>query len=103
MKHILEFNTYSDNQSGYKVSNWENDIIEGQFEVSLEANDGESHEIYIKYQSFLKFIKQEMPNLKSYLDNEDFKDVGEMQDGLEETGINFKDILQKYINESREY
>ena len=129
MKHILEFNEYKDDKSEgrYKVSSWDrgdksDEFIGGAededgyrsqnhvsikeedeemdyFNVEIEDSNNEKHNITVQYQMFLEFIEKEMPNLKSYLDNAEFNNIDEIFDEIEELGVDFEDLLQKYVNE----
>lgn len=102
MKHILEYNKFNNN---YKVISYEDnfdDPTATEFDVMIETPDGPK-KIYINYEMFLDFIQEIDSNLKSYLINrQELNDFESIFGNLEELGFDYKDYLQKWIDDNTE-
>lgn len=124
MKHLLEFNQWNDKGgSKYTVIDWDkasrdeehipseidddgdNDLSDYDremdfFNVRIEDESGEEHTIAVNFQIFIEFMGKEMPNLQSYLSNISLDSLDEVFDDLESLGIDFKDMLQKWVDDN---
>lgn len=102
MKHILEYNKFNNN---YKVISYEDNFdnpTATEFDIMIETPDGPK-KIYINYEMFLDFIQEIDSNLKSYLINrQELNDFESIFGNLEELGFDYKDYLQKWIDDNIE-
>lgn len=122
MRHLLEFSQWEDGEddraSKYTVKNWEkadrseeyisddddeiNDLDKELdfFNVEIEDENGNQHTIAVNFQIFIEFLQKEMPNLESYLSNIDLNSIDEIFNDLESLGIDFSEMLQKWVDEN---
>ena len=99
MKHILEYNKY---KNEYKVIDYDDnfDIPDvGGFHVTIEGPNGQE-EINADYELFLSFVEKKSPELTAYLDKrEELNDYIDIFGELQELGFDFKEYLQKWVDE----
>ena len=99
MKHILEYNKY---KNEYKVIDYDDnfDIPDaGGFHVTIEGPNRQE-EINVDYELFLSFVEKISPSLTEYLDKrEELDDYIDIFGDLQELGFNFKEYLQKWVDE----
>ena len=102
MKHILEYNKFD---NVYKVISYEDNFEDPNatdFDVEIESPTNKKT-IHVNYELFLNFIQEVDSNLKSYLVNrEELNDFESIFGNLEELGFDYKDYLQKWVDDNSE-
>lgn len=114
MKHLYEYNQFNLPEADkYTVVRWEQATQEDEwmtnapsdteeieepdfFNVWIEDENGETHQIHINYEMFVDFLQQEMPNIKTYLDK--FTTIDDMITNLQDLGFDFGEVLQSWVD-----